>query len=207
MAKSETISLPMLPPGRVYIDIADNLLDGVSFSFGLEGYKIAFQDFPESSRDGTIVYGAKRWANDAQGQGTDSEKAERVRDRIDAIQAGTVGTRAGGGTLNNLTVSLRSIVTGLAVPMYPIGAPGADARKVLAKAINSSPRNAMLDALIVKHGGDRESAEHELSARWAGILNRAESMAKRQDEADAEDAAWNSEHVAAFVATVNKVAA
>lgn len=190
MAKNEkTVSLPMLPEGRVYISIADPL----PIKFGLE---IGMVDFhpgkqTDSINDGMMAYGGRQCGMDGGAKAKEtpeSEKRQGVLDRIDSIQDGThvFGVGGGGSSLSTFKVVLRENVL---KELVKIGKKKAD----VTKAVTASPENAFLMVSatmadsIRADVADKDKAavttESVHAALWPDMESDAKAEADRRDKA------------------------
>lgn len=110
MTDTKTITLPALPEGRSYVSIATGLT--IVLGLGVGNRAFVPGDHTDAIRDGTYAYGLRRCSMDGgamSAETPDTIKAQGVRDRADAIDAGTHAYGAGGGgsRLSTLTVVLR----------------------------------------------------------------------------------------------------
>lgn len=190
MAKNEkTVSLPALPEGRIYIDIAETLSIKLGCGVGMRDFKPGSHS--SAIHDGTYAYGLRQCGGDGGAKGADASDAVKkagVIERCDSIDAGThvYGAGGGGSSLSTLVVVLRENVL---KELVKIGKKKAD----VTKAVTASPENAFLMVSAAKADAiradvaDKDKAsvttEAAHAALWPDMEADAKAEANRRDKA------------------------
>ena len=189
MANTKTVTLPALPEGRVYIDIAETLSVKLGCGVGMRDFKPGFHS--SAIHDGTYAYGLRQCGGDGGALGKDVDdlaKQEGVIARCDSIDAGThvYGAGGGGSSLSTLIIVLRENVL---KELVKIGKKKAD----VTKAVTASPENAFLMVSKAKADSiradvaDKDKAsvttEAAHAALWPDMEADAKAEADRRDKA------------------------
>lgn len=181
MAKNEkTVTLPVLPEGRVYISIARDLAVVLGCSAGARTVHPA--DHTDSIRDGTYAYGFRQCAGDGGALGkaaSDADKKAGVLARADSIDNGThvYGAGGGGARLSTYIVVLRENVL---TALVGIGRKKGD----VTKAVTTDPESAYMVvsmAMAKEIDGAEGQAVHAIM--WPKVEAEAKVEAARRDKA------------------------
>ncbi len=189
MVNQRTVILPVLPAGRVYIDIAETLTIKLGCSAGMRDF--APGSHTSAIRDGTYAYGLRQCGGDGGAKGADASDADKkagVIERCNAIDAGThvYGTGGGGSRLSTFEVVLRENVL---AELVKIGKKKTD----VAKAVTTSAEDAYLMVSTAKASAMRADTPDKDKAKvttervhailWPQEVEKAQEEATRRDKA------------------------
>lgn len=179
--KENTVTLPALSNGRVYISIAETL----PIKFGLEIGMVDFSpaDYSDATNDGLMSYGARQCGMDggAKSKETpDAVKRQGALDRIAAIKAGThvFGKHGGGSRLSTYKVVLRENVL---AALVKIGFKKGDVTKDVTADAESAYH--MVSAATAKEIGGKATMEAVQGIMWPKMERDAQAEATRRDKA------------------------
>ncbi len=179
MARNETVTLPALSEGRVYISVAEALAVKLGCGVGLRTFHPG--DHTEAIRDGTYAYGLRQCGGDGGALGKDASDADKkagVTARCDAIDAGTHAYGAGGGgsRLSTLVVVMREKV---AAAMVGLGTKKVDADKAIRADIEAA---YMTVAVAVAATIPDSTPKAVFDIMWPKIEAESKAEAARRDK-------------------------